>query len=262
MSSSLSQRPGRPGSLGARGERRGEGAALPRRAQTRGRPSPAPPAPWDCPTHGCGRDSGNVQSRSDTGDRLQGWFGHRPSLPRHRSCSRPSHLAVSWLCCPVSPQPGDRHLPLHGFPGAAGVFPARCSGNAVIFPGLGRGAGGCGAAAAAAGLGDTGWLQRSPAGATGPLMPRGCPWPGWPRVAAAARGPAVLSAGNKGPFLPCEWAQCAQPPAAPRSPRPAGLGSAGPRGHGAIQGKGTESPRSRSPLCRESQSRGSPGDGR
>ena len=43
--------------------------------------------------------------------------------------------------------------------------------------------------------------------------------------------PCSLSAGNKGPFLADEWAQCVRPPARPHSPRPAAAGQQG-RGQG------------------------------
>lgn len=80
-------------------------------------------------------------------------------------------------------------------------------------------------------------------------------------------GPCSLSAGNKGPFLVDEWAQCARPPARPRSPRPAavgrqGLGSGVPRGHSAagqlFRERAWPCQCSRSPLCQASQGRGLP----
>lgn len=192
---------GRPGSLGAHGER---GQRCPGGHRPRLQPGPARPAPWHCP-----RDTGNVQHRTLGRGRRAG-FGHRPSLPREPSRCVLAALPRVPLARAPSPSPGAAGMGCHP-------------------PGSVRSCGLC--------------CSRQPRGQRGAaaeprrsrLTARGCSWPRWPRVAAAARGPAVLSAGNKGPFLPREWAQCAQPPAA-------GLGSAGPRGHGAIQGKGTDLP--------------------
>lgn len=127
-------------------------------------------------------------------------------------------------------------------PGCAAPCPPSLDCLGVTFPRLGQ----------LPALGTRGWLPPQPRRShRGRSCPRGCRWPGWPRVAAAARGPAVPSAGNKGSFLPREWAQCEQPPAG-------GAGVSGTPRARSYSGKGHGAPRAQGRLCAVNRRAGAP----
>lgn len=298
MRSSLSQRPRRLGSPDARGE---WGQPCPRWHVPQVQSSPASPE-WGmphrrCPTHGpmCqglqGAASGVlgfVRAGATVGRSCRTGWGHH-SISPPASLLLPPETACSTfsLCCSMSTQRGTCRgkgtVPwLPGFNGAvwSGPCPVHREWDCMSQHSLPQPQkiSGC-------------WRLRSPACTPA----RGCQkWetshsssasPVGASQAAKRLGlvlawvdprhrswtsPCSLSAGNKGPFLVDEWAQCVQPPTRPLQPQTsccwvAGPGSGVPCGHGAagqlFRERAWPSQCSRSPLCHASQSRGSPGVG-
>lgn len=104
--------------------------------------------------------------------------------------------------------------------------------------------------------------------AAAPPEPPGRSCPGAAGGPGGPASPQLLGAlrfclqGTRAPFCPVNGLSVRGPRPHPAAPGRRGWGQRDPAGTELFRERARTSPRSRSPLCHESQSRGSPGDGR